>query len=304
MIRWHWPGWFQRNVIAVLASEAGCGKTRFLCDLLRRIRHGELWPDGTAMTLPADSRTLWVVSDNNHDELVTVAAEFDITDSIYINAPKTDPFSGTLIDDAPALAALLSRAKVVQPAFIIIDTVGNATDRNLGKQEEAKQFYQPLQVIARQADCALIASTHLNMTGGVLGRRALEKVRTAAIMTKPDPVGQPDRRKLALVKTNSQQPPALGITMRTGGNDYDQTPPECPDSELGRQPAKVKECADWLRNRLLNEPVRLCVLIDEASAKGFSKGTLYRAQPGIAVEQGESRSKFWRLRDFDNVETE
>jgi hypothetical protein len=59
-IDWLWEGWIQRNVLTILASEPGGGKTRLTCDLIRRIRHGLPWPDGQAMTLPPDSKVMYV----------------------------------------------------------------------------------------------------------------------------------------------------------------------------------------------------------------------------------------------------
>ena len=64
-------------------------------------------------------------------------------------------------------------------------------------------------------------------------------------ITKPDPEGQPNRRKLWVDKTAAVKPPPLGITMGDAGNDYDSTPPTEPESaKAGRPPEKRDKVAD------------------------------------------------------------
>ena len=68
-IQWCWPGWIQKGTITALASDPGCGKTRFCADLARRIYLGLPWPDGTPATLPAKSKVLWIAADSQWSEL-------------------------------------------------------------------------------------------------------------------------------------------------------------------------------------------------------------------------------------------
>lgn len=302
-VRWLWPGWVPIGVLTALAAEGGKGKTRFCADLLRRIRHRLPWPDGSPMTAPADALSLWVLADNHHDEMVTLARDFDIVPSVRINALKTDPYGGVTLENADDLAALDARIRAVQPLMVVIDTVGNATDKNLSKQEDAKAFYAPLQVLARQHACAFLCLTHLNATGSFLGRRVLEKVRVALRMMQPP--GE-ERRRLEVLKSNSKKPDALGLTMGDKGNDYDNNPPELPtDDEPGRKrgrpPAEVQQCADWLADQLQHGPRKVGITRNEAEESGFSVGTLYNAKRLLGVEEYESEGrKWWRLAPDEN----
>jgi hypothetical protein len=294
-VRWLWKGWIQTGVLTALAATGGTGKTRFCADLLRRIRHGLPWPDGSPMTLPADSKALWVVSDNHHDEMVTLSRDFDIVDAIYLNAMKTDPYGGVSLEGPEDYEMLAARIQAVRPLFTVIDTVGNATDRNLSRQEDAKAFYQPLQVIARESKAALLCLTHLNAAGQFLGRRVQEKVRTAIRM---DQYEGEARRRLEIRKTNAVYPPPLGVTMGDGGNEYDATPPEPPEQEPGKRavPAKLQEAVDWLREKLEVGPLRIKTAIDSAKLKGMAVGTIYRARDLLQAEEFESQGyKWWRL---------
>ena len=97
--------------------------------------------------------------------MVTLAEQFDIEDSLRINASKADPYGGVTLESAEDLALLEARVKAVKPLLVVVDTVGNATDKNLSRQEDAKAFYWPLQILARKYRCAVLCLTHLNATG-------------------------------------------------------------------------------------------------------------------------------------------
>src|SRR5262249_43800622 len=163
-------GWIPEGVLTAIAAVAGTGKTRFCADLIRRVRQGEPWPDDTPMTLPADSLALWVAADNQHDELVTLAEKFGIEECLRLNAMKATPYGGVTLDEPDDYQAREAGVKAVKPRFVIVDTVGNATDKNLCKQEDAKAFYFPLQLLARRCRCAVLCLTHLNASGQFLGR--------------------------------------------------------------------------------------------------------------------------------------
>jgi hypothetical protein len=298
-ISWVWLGWIQRSVLTGLAAEAGIGKTRFCADLVRRILHQLPWPDGQAMTLPRDTKVLWVAADNHHGELVELCVSFDIGDVVRLNADQNDPYGGTSLHTAEELRAFEARIREVKPALVFVDTVGNATDRDLCKQEEAKAFYEPLQQIARRQRCAIVCNTHLNAGGQFLGRRVLEKVRTAIRMEQTDPGST--RRRLEVVKSNSRIPPPLGLTMGDKGNDYDGQPPQRPEGNTsGRIPAKLTEAMDWLKAELEKGPRQVQGLRDAAEQKGFPAGTLYNAKDTLGAEEFTAeRRKWWRLTTAD-----
>jgi hypothetical protein len=294
-VAWVWPSWIQSGVLTAIAAKGGTGKTRFCADLLRRIRHSKGWPDGTAIALPSDALSLWVVSDNHHDEMVSLAQAFGIKDSIRLNAFKADPYGGVCLDAKQDLADLEARIAILHPALVVIDTVGNATDKNLCKQEDAKAFYFPLQIIARRYRTAVLCLTHLNADGQFLGRRVLEKVRVAIRMEWPDESN--DRRRLEVVKSNAKRPPALGVTMGDFGNEYDTNPPASADvaepRKPGPPPEKLQEAIAWLCEWLAQGPKRVSYTRSEAELRGFSTRTIYRAKDELHIEEFEAEGKKW-----------
>ena len=121
------------------------------------------------MALPRDAPVLWVPADNNHAELVSLATDFGIREHLYLNAPKKEPYGGVTLETLDDLAALDARVAAVKPVLLVVDTVGNATEKNLSRQEDATAFYQPLQLIACRHGCAVLCLTHLNASGKFLG---------------------------------------------------------------------------------------------------------------------------------------
>lgn len=304
--RWLCPLWFPVGVLTAVASEPGLGKTRFCLDVIRRIRFGLPWLDGSPMTAPTDGVALWVVGDNHHDQMVTHSQEFGVSSGIYLNALKGDPFGGVSLASLEDVANFETRVKAVRPVMAVIDTVGNTTELNLSKSEDARTYYAPLQVIARKYECAIFCLTHLNAGGKVLGRRIMEKVRVAIQMSQPDPGDE--RRRLWVSKTFSRRPPALGMTMADGGCEFDDSPPaEAEDAERatskpgkkkrsGEPTERVQEVAGWLRSQLAGGSARVSVLRNLAEDKGISTKTLYAAFRNLDVEEFEMEGrKWWRL---------
>jgi hypothetical protein len=300
-VRWLWERWIPSGVLTAIAGLAGIGKTRLCADLVRRLRHRMKWPDDSPCPTDINPLTLWVVADNHHDQLVSLADTFGIREAIRLNAPKSDPYAGVTLEAPDDYGALEARIKAVQPSLVIVDTVGNATDKNLSRQEDAKAFYQPLQLIARRHRTAILCLTHLNASGQFLGRRVLEKVRVAIRIEQPD--GQ-NRLRIEVAKTFSQKPPALGAVMHDSGFDFDNNPPARTEASLtpGLTQTKLQEAADWLHDFLCGGPKRIKDARDKAELKGFGTGVLYRAKAALDVsEYFAENSKWWRLTSDDEL---
>ena len=249
---WLWEGWIARDVLNVVASEPGTGKTRFAFDLARRLFLGLDWPDGQTNDLPKGSRTLWVQADRAFPEMLQTARDYGLPEeAVVLGSSPEDPTAGLDLDDSEGLINLAERIKAAGPALVIIDTVGMTTARNLCRPEEAREFFAPLLELARETGVALLGLTHLSKGGEALGRRIVEKARVVIKMTQPDPEGQPNRRRMWVDKTAFVKPPPLGITMGDKGNDYDHTPPTEPEaSKSGRPPEERAKAEQFIRAAL------------------------------------------------------
>ena len=104
---WQWEPWIPSSRLFGVAGFEGTGKTRFALDLAARIYHGKHWPDGQPPTLPEGTRTLWLCSDGQHDELAETASSFGLPDdAVAFCAVMEEPYEGTSIDEPETLGLL------------------------------------------------------------------------------------------------------------------------------------------------------------------------------------------------------
>jgi hypothetical protein len=292
-IRWVWPNWIPVGVLTILASEPGIGKTRLCADLLRRVHLGLAWPDGAAPTVPPGGCAVWVPADNQHPELGTLPLSFGFPpESLYLNATRRNPFTGTMLDDKEDLVDFEARIVRTKPVFVFIDTCLNASDRSQYKPEDSKAFFVPLQQIAARTQTAIVCVTHTNASGKPLGRRITGQGRVVVQLDKPDPDNQPHRRKLWVSKSNALFPLPLGVTMGNNGNDYDDKPPEAP-TETAVADTRVQKAREWLAKYLKTGPKRVSYTRQDAEKDGFDSKVLYRAKHSMGVEEFETEGKKW-----------
>jgi hypothetical protein len=296
-VQWTWPGWIQRGTLTCLASDPGIGKTRLCADLTRRVWHAEPWPDGAPPTMPPRSRVLWIAADSQWAELGTLPDAFGFPpEAIVLNGRRSNPYVGTNLDSIEDLAEFERRIRRVQPALVFVDTAGNATDRNQGRPEEAKAFFKPLAEIATRNNTSIILVTHLNRGGQVLGNRIVGAVRQVVKLDCPDQT-QEDRRRLRVEKTNSQKPPALGVTMGSAGNTYDHDPPTgadevAPARVVGR-PSHLYADMEWVREYLATGAKMVAQTRRDAQASGIGASRLYRARDALQVVEYEVDGRLW-----------
>ena len=277
--KWPWPGWLATSVLNALAADPGTGKTVMAADLARRLWIGESWPDGQPNPFPKATRTLWVPGDRHYAQLSELLTNFGIPDEgMLLNARSGDPMSGLDLDDEAEREALERRIEAERPGLLIIDTVGMTTDRNLCRPEDARAYFGPLMDMAQRTGIPFLLLTHLSKDGNALGRRISGACRLVWKMTKPDPDGQQDRRKVWVDKTYTIQPPPLGMTIATAGCSFDFNPPTTPEPDKGGRPAgKVNEAIDFLTKKLTEGNAKQVELIGAWEALGEAKGTLFNA---------------------------
>jgi hypothetical protein len=305
-VRWVWDRWLQFGTVNLLAAEGGLGKTRFVADLCRRIHAGQPWPDGTPTT-GWDSRYLamWVAGDRNHGELLELSEKFGFGNRICYSGTKADPLGGVTLHAVMDFRALHAKAKAARPLFLVIDTAGGSTPFNLAKQEEARSFFAPLSDMAVRLGMCVIVITHLNATKNVLGKRAEERVRCVIRMTAENKEPGTARR-IEVTKSNSLFPKPIGMRLGDTGNEYDDNPPPPPDQSGGYgnnrddddtskgPPTKVRECSDWLQERLATAPERVAELLTEGESRGYSTGLVYKAKKHLNLtETKDSNSRKW-----------
>ncbi len=286
--RWEWEGFIPSSRLFGVAGFEGTGKTRLALDLAARMYHKRPWPDGQAPTLPEGTRTLWICSDGQHDELAETAAAFDLPDkAVAFCAIGDEPYEGTSIDDLDTLALLNEFMGAERFGMVCIDSLTNATARNLCSQQDTKVLGSPLRDLAQRHQTPIGLLLHLARDGGVLGRRIRGLARVIIQLDAPDP-DRPDRLKLWVPKSFAKKPSPLGVTIGEKGNAYDHEPPEAPEPGKGGRPSKARDDAvEFIRSTLTKSNDRLARdLCTEWEKSGKDKNAFWRARDYL-VEQDD-----------------
>lgn len=301
--RFVWPNWLVRGHFNLLSSDPKIGKTHLTLDLARRIWTGENWPDNQAATFPAGTTTLWVCGDRHQDELRERAGAFGLPDeAVRLNARPDNPYGGWDLDDPDNVALLRELIEGERPGLVVIDTVWRCTRRQLRREEEANALLDPIITIAQDTDTAVLGLMHLSKDGETLGRRLEGLARAVMKLTRPDPAGQPDRRRLGVIGNFKESPP-LGVTLGDAGCDFDFHPPQeaaAGKSKGGRPPEKLDKAIRFLVERLSTGDRKMCELVNEWERSGESSGTLFNAgkameADGRLVADVSVRPKIWHL---------
>lgn len=293
--RWVWDGWIPTARIAGIAGSEGTGKTRFALDLCRRVWNGLPWPDGSEMTLPKESRFVWICADAHQDELAEILPAFGIPDeAVVFPTTPDDPYGGTDIDNPETFEALAAAIEAVRPALVFIDTLTSATSRDLCDQRTMKPLKTSMAHLTQTFQVPILFMLHLSREGQALGRRIKAVTRTLMHLECPNQE-QPTRLRLWVEKTFSKRPPQLGVTMTDTGNQYDNDPPSPlelnPSNRRSRPVGRPSTGQDLARSFILatvsqRGTCRLAALIDEFIASGGSKSSFFRARD-VMVSAGE-----------------
>lgn len=285
-LEWTWPGWILAGKVNGLSGTFGCGKTRLACELIRRVATGQPWPDGAEMTLPADSRFLFVAADYQHGELVEMSREFGFDEeSVYLNASLDRPTDTDLLHSQEQVDRLRRRIELVQPALVIVDPM-TAANPNLSQcsAEEVTALYQPLQRLADDFRVPVLLLVHQNAQGTAYGRHATGKFRVELSLWRV-PQADGDRYRLEVVKSCVKRPAPLGATQSTAGWEFDDNPPDPPlpggrrgePGQAGRPPAAREQARQWILERLGQIEEKTCELVREWESTGGDKHSLWRA---------------------------
>lgn len=164
-------GWFVQRGLHLVEGKEGTGKTRWLMDLKRRWQLDMKWPDGSDITMPMDSKMLFVASDSHFDQIAMTAEAFGIDPkSIIFTGPKSDPYNFTSIDDPVTLKLIRHWCTKHRVGMVVIDTLMAASARPLVDPQEVAKIAGPLRDLARELNVAIVLVGHLNSQGETWGR--------------------------------------------------------------------------------------------------------------------------------------
>jgi hypothetical protein len=284
--RFVWQDRIVRGHFNLLSSDPKIGKTHLMLDIAGRVYFARDWPDGQAPTFPQGATTLWVCGDRHQDELRERANAFGLPDEgVRLNADESNAYGGWDLDLPDNVDLLRRIVEAERPALVIIDTVWRATRRQLRREEELNALLDPIISIAQDTDTAVVGLMHLSKDGETLGRRIEGLARSIMKLTRPDPEGHSDRRRLQ-VTGNFKELPVMGLTIKDDGCDWDFNPPSAPAvSRPGRTPVKIDKAVEFLTSKLSQGDAKQCDLINEWLGLGESKDPFFRAVEAMEADE-------------------
>jgi hypothetical protein len=143
----------------------------------------------------------------------------------------------------------------------------------------------PLRDICQRTQTTIVSQLHLSREGQALGRRIKGITRTILQLDCPDP-DQPTRLRLSVPKSFAKKPPALGVTMSDGGNEYDFNPPVAPEPNRPGRPRDERDKAvAFIREELARDNDRTGNELRAAWEKaGGHEKTFWRAVDEMVAE--------------------
>lgn len=319
---WSWEGRIPAGMGALIAGQAGVGKTALLGYLMARLTRGQL--DGAWYGRPA--------------HVVYIGAEDDPSTVLVprLEAAGADPDRVHLlhepalfqVSDADALAAQLDGLDDV--ALVVIDPLdahlGDRVDSHR-KAEVQRAFAGLVEALTSRHRCAVVGVAHLSKGDSMdVLRRVVGSVgfttAARAVLAVGEHPDDPRDRVCALRKANAAaagEVPALrfrvegvdlphpdgGEPIRTArvvvlGEEHGFDADSILDVPNAAERRAVDDAADWLADLLADGPVPYRELERLAAAAGISRATLHRAREaaGVRVERDDTargRPSTWRL---------
>lgn len=314
-VSWLWPGWLAGGKLHILGGVPGTGKTTIALGVAATLTTGGRWPDGSICGAHRNVM-IWSGEDSADDTLVPrlAAARADLSRVKIVSAVSHEdgrrPF-----DPSRDMAGLIEAAQAIgDVGLLMLDPVVMTVQGDSHKNAEVRRGLQPIVDFAERLNAAALGITHFSK--GTAGRDPLDRITGSlafgaaprlvwAAAKEFDDDGKETGRVLARLKSNIgpdgggvrysflQTEPEPGVMASTvlWGEIVEGTAREIlgqPDvtgddpEEISRGKARI-EAESFLRDLLMNGPVAVETVREEAKKAGMSWRTIERAKPDAGV---------------------
>lgn len=169
-VRWLWPWYLPRGMLAIIGGAPGAGKSTIALTLAATVTSGGRWPDGTHCE-PGDV-LIWSGEDSPSVSRARLQAAGADLKRVYF---VTTLASGEPFDPARDMRALEAAATALRgPRLLILDPVVLAVLGDSHKNSEVRRSLQPVVDLSARLGCATLGVTHF--TKGTAGRDPVERV--------------------------------------------------------------------------------------------------------------------------------
>lgn len=294
-VSWFWDYRIPNGKITVIGGEGGVSKSMLALKICQMQIHETSFPDGTPVHNPG-APVLYVDTEGLSSETKKRVNAWGMDKSkfwLWTVDKEEDGFINLSNDHFQD--ELVEKITQCDPALVVIDSFGNATDEGQDKIQEVRKVLNYLNKIACQFNIAVILIAHtrkppamfsgkgeinqddikgsshiVNMARSVMG---VWLVQTGP---EPDPNGP---RLMAVLKANyGKKPKPLGYEVLSDANGNPKMffvePPK-----PYKEPTKIEQCAEWLLDALASagKPMPPKELESMAAEAGFKRDVLYSA---------------------------
>lgn len=322
-VDWLWKDWLAKGKLAILAGQAGTGKTTICMNLAAIISKGGKFPDGAKS--PIGSILVWSGEDGIGDTLVPrlMAADADLSKIHFLN-DVMDNFEIRSFNPATDMQNLLIQASSIPDlALLVIDPIVNAVAGDGNSNNIVRKALQPIVDFASKRNCAVIGISHFSKGGQ--GKDPLERVTgsvaygaLARVVMSAAKVNDGDVSKRILCRTKNN------LGKDDGGFEYDiqqrnvkdeifssyviwGIPLEGSASELLIETTDESSygCSEFLEELLASGRQDYRSIMQEGQNCGFNKDQLNRAKRKLKIQShrdgfGKGSVVYWDLPPYKN----
>ena len=287
-IEWTWKSWLLSNLLTILASEPGIGKSALALRLAATFITGQSWPDGSRYE-GEKGTVLWCEAEAAQGINLERAEKWNIPlDKIYL-PPIGDPLQDIQLDNPLHRKAILKTAQRQEVKFVVVDSLrgSHRQDENASQSIEIVMW---LAKLARDSQTPVLLTHHLRKRGNHDGKEiTLDRLRGSSAIVQPARViwamDTPNSEKfeckrLSVIKSNiGRFPEPIGFSVNESGIEFSEAPAE--NKKVGR----LEEAKEILLEMLEEGGVRQSKVINFFQEKGISRSTVYRARKELGIQR-------------------
>jgi hypothetical protein len=294
-VRWLWEPYLPRGYLSILDGDPDIGKSLITIDIAARLSRGGALPDGAPSGRP--HVTILLGTEDNVSDTVGPRVVAAGADPERIILPDEEDVAGlTFPANVPELEELI-RAHAAD--LVVIDPIVSFLPSSLATNTDhgVRRSLEPLAMMARRTDCAVLLVRHLRKTeGGRALYRGLGSIgfngrsRTGLFAAR-----HPDYPTLSVLAAHKSNPVvrgrSLGYRIKSDAEGRPVVewtgPVDLTADAANRSPEASLRVRDravaWLTAQLANGPRKASELYAAAAEAGIPERTLERAKAELHV---------------------
>ena len=212
--QWLVPLWIPKGLVCALSGFEKVGKTILALDWCWRIYHAEPWFDGSPPSFDPGTPTLWVPADRHWRNLMGRAKKIGLpADALFFNTYKEDRYGGTTLDDKEDRERLEELILLKKPGLVFVDSLSNATTEDITRTDDISELLGAIADISAKTETTIVFLPHLNLQGGILGRRSKGMFRTIMKLSCPNP--EEYHKQILILDESFEKRPECGYHITT-----------------------------------------------------------------------------------------